>query len=121
MLKRVVSVLFVGGLSFLAFVVSALAVEAGAEAGGMSGETQKWIVICAGFGMAIATVAGAISQQRGLTSALDGIARNPSAAGQMVTPMIIGLAMIESLAIYVLVVVLIVLFRNPLLEYLIKQ
>lgn len=109
MLKKAVLVLFVGALSSLAFVVSALAAEAGGEAGGVSGDAQKWIVICAGFGMTIATVAGAISQQRGLTSALDGIARNPSAAGQMVTPMIIGLAMIESLVIYTLIIAFLIL------------
>ena len=109
MLKKAVSVVLVGALYSLFFVVSALAAEAGGKTGEVSGEAQKWIVICAGFGMAIATAAGAISQQRGLTSALDGIARNPSAAGQMVTPMIIGLAMIESLVIYTLIIAFLIL------------
>ncbi|MBW2059761.1 MAG: ATP synthase F0 subunit C [Deltaproteobacteria bacterium] len=68
-----------------------------------------WVVLSAGFAMAIATLGGAISQGKGLTAALDGIARNPSAAGQMVTPMIIGLAMIESLVIYTLIIAFLIL------------
>jgi F-type H+-transporting ATPase subunit c len=109
MLKKTVVVLFTGAISSLAFVVSALAAEAGAEAAGAAGEARMWIVLSAGFGMAIATAAGAISQARGLSSALEGIARNPSAAGQMVTPMIIGLAMIESLVIYTLIIAFLIL------------
>ncbi len=109
MLRKAFSVLFAGALSSLVFVVSALAAEAGAGGEGGGGEARMWIVLSAGFGMAIATAAGAISQQRGLTSALDGIARNPSAAGQMVTPMIIGLAMIESLVIYTLIIAFLIL------------
>jgi F-type H+-transporting ATPase subunit c len=107
MLKKAGSVAFAGALVSLAFVVSALAAEAGVEAAG--GEARMWIVISAGFGMAIATVAGAMSQAKGLTAALDGIARNPSAAGQMVTPMIIGLALIESLVIYTLIIAFLIL------------
>jgi len=109
MLRKVVSILFAGAISSLAFVVSAFAVEASGEAVGVSGGARMWIVLSAGFGMAIATAAGAISQARGLSSALEGIARNPSAAGQMVTPMIIGLAMIESLVIYTLIIAFLIL------------
>jgi F-type H+-transporting ATPase subunit c len=46
-----------------------------------------------------------------VAAALEGIARNPGAAGKIVTPMIIGLAMIESLVIYGLVVALILVFK----------
>ena len=58
----------------------------------------------------------------GLTPAdsLDSLARQPEAEKAITRTLFIGLAMIESLAIYVLVIVLIVLFRNPLLEYLLK-
>jgi len=48
------------------------------------------------------------------------LARQPEAEKSITRTLFIGLAMIESLAIYVLVIVLIVLFRNPLLEYLLK-
>lgn len=57
---------------------------------------------------------------RAISQALDAIARQPEAEKPISRLLFIGLAMIESLAIYVLVVVLIVLFRNPLLEYLLK-
>jgi len=55
-----------------------------------------------------------------IAHAMDALARQPEAERSIMRTLFIGLAMIESLAIYVLVVVLIVLFRNPLLEYLIK-
>jgi F-type H+-transporting ATPase subunit c len=65
------------------------------------------------FGLAIAAIGGAISQSRGIRSALEGVARNPGASGTITTVMIIGLALIESLVIYVLVVCLILLIVNP--------
>ena len=49
---------------------------------------------------------------------LEALSRQPEAERSIMRTLFIGLAMIESLAIYVLVIVLIVLFRNPLLEYL---
>ena len=52
--------------------------------------------------------------------ALDALSRQPEAEKSISRTLFIGLAMIESLAIYVLVIVLIVLFRNPLIEYLLK-
>jgi len=54
-----------------------------------------------------------IGQGLGLKGATEGIARNPGASGKITTTLIIGLAMIESLAIYALVVALILLFVNP--------
>jgi F-type H+-transporting ATPase subunit c len=107
MLKKAGSLLVLVMVVSLAFVVSALAAEAGAGDGG--GDARMWIVLSAGFGMAIATAGGAIGQSRGLSSALDGIARNPGAAGQIVTPMIIGLALIESLVIYTLIIAFLIL------------
>jgi F-type H+-transporting ATPase subunit c len=57
---------------------------------------------------------------RAVSQALDSLARQPEAERSITRTLFIGLAMIESVAIYVLVVVLIILFRNPLLEYLLK-
>jgi F-type H+-transporting ATPase subunit c len=62
----------------------------------------------------------ALAMGRAITQALDALARQPEAERSISRTLFIGLAMIESLAIYVLVVVLIVLFRNPLLQYLLK-
>lgn len=61
----------------------------------------------------VAAFGASIGQGIGLKGATEGIARNPGAAGKITTTLIIGLAMIESLAIYALVVALIILFVNP--------
>lgn len=62
----------------------------------------------------------ALAMGRAISSALDALARQPEAEKAISRTLFIGLAMIESLAIYCLVVALIILFRNPLLEYLLK-
>jgi F-type H+-transporting ATPase subunit c len=110
MLKKLWLMLGVIFGTIFSFSMVAMAAEEGAAAA-LPPEVKMWIAIAAGFGMAIATVGGAISQSRGIVSALDGIARNPSASGQMVTPMIIGLALIESLVIYTLVIELLLVFK----------
>ncbi len=67
----------------------------------------------AGFGIAIAAFGCGIGQGLGLKSAVEGIARNPEASGKIMTTMLIGLAMIESLCIYALVVALLLIFVAP--------
>ncbi len=62
------------------------------------------VAIGAGFAIGIAAFGGALGQGRSISSAMDGIARNPSASGKITTTMIIGLAMIESLVIYALLI-----------------
>lgn len=74
--------------------------------------------VIAVLGIAIGVLLPALAMGRAISSALDALARQPEAERAIMRTLFIGLAMIESLAIYVLVVVLIVLFRNPLLEYL---
>jgi F-type H+-transporting ATPase subunit c len=69
--------------------------------------------IACGIGVGIAALGTGIGQGLGLKGATDGIARNPGASGKITTTLIIGLAMIESLCIYALVVALILLFVNP--------
>jgi F-type H+-transporting ATPase subunit c len=76
--------------------------------------------VAALFAIALGVFFPAMAMGRAISQALDAIARQPEAEKSISRLLFIGLAMIESLAIYVLVVVLIVLFRNPLLEYLIK-
>ena len=58
------------------------------------------IIITAGLTIALTATAGAFAQSRAIIAALRGIARNPGAAGKIFTPMILGLALIESLVIY---------------------
>ena len=74
----------------------------------------------AALAVAIGVIAPALAMGRAISQALDALARQPEAEKTIMRTLFIGLAMIESLAIYVLVVVLIILFRNPLIEYLIK-
>ncbi|HCH61652.1 MAG: ATP synthase F0 subunit C [Deltaproteobacteria bacterium] len=62
------------------------------------------IAMAAGLAIGVAAVGGALGQGRAAAAALEGIARNPQASGKLFTPMIIGLALIESLVIYALVI-----------------
>lgn len=68
------------------------------------------LALAAGFGLPIAVLGAAMAQGRIGASALEGIARQPEAAGRIQTTMIIALALVESLAIYALLVSLILLF-----------
>ena len=87
--------------------VSAAATSAGGT------ELIKWTIITAGFALAIAAAFGALGQSRGLAAAVEGIARNPSAAGEIRGNLILGLVLIESLVIYVLLISLILFFVKP--------
>lgn len=58
----------------------------------------------AALGLGIAAMGGALAQGRTAAAALEGISRNPAASGKIFTPMIIGLALIESLVIYALII-----------------
>ena len=76
--------------------------------------------VIAALAIALGTLGPAIAMGRAITQALEALARQPEAEKSITRTLFIGLAMIESLAIYCLVIVLIILFRNPLLEYLLK-
>jgi F-type H+-transporting ATPase subunit c len=76
--------------------------------------------VVAAMAIALGTMLPAMAMGRAISQALEAIARQPEAERSILRTLLIGLAMIESLAIYCLVVVLIILFRNPLLEYLLK-
>jgi len=76
--------------------------------------------LAAVFGIALGVSLPAYAMGRAIGSALEALSRQPEAEKSIMRILFIGLAMIESLAIYVLVIVLIILFRNPLLEYLLK-
>lgn len=76
--------------------------------------------VVAGVVIAIGTMLPAIAMGRAISSALEALSRQPEAEKTITRTLFIGLAMIESLAIYCLVIALIVLFRNPLLEYFLK-
>ena len=88
------------------FVASmAFAEEAAGTVAHSGGTTlQSCLAITSGLAIAIATFGGVFAQSRAATAALEGIARNPGAANKVQTPMIIALALIESLVIYALVI-----------------
>ena len=114
---------WLGGILSLILVGLGAAAQAGAIDAASGPAEKGWssffliTVLTGGFAMAIASAFAALAQGRAVAAALDGIARQPSAAGRIQTAMIIGLAMIESLAIYVLLIVLILFFANPFLKY----
>jgi len=89
-----------------------------AAAQGPAVATGGWVgpfaVIAAGIGMALAAGLCGLGQGRAVAAAVDAMARQPAAAARIQTAMIIGLALIESLAIYVLVVAMILLFVQPI-------
>lgn len=85
---------------------------------------MHWFVlgstVAAVLAIAIGVSLPAYAMGRAISQALDSLARQPESERIVMRTLFIGLAMIESLAIYVLVIVLIVLFRNPLIEYMLK-
>lgn len=109
-------------LSTVAFMsVAALAMAA--EPAVVNPETGRNVLDAAGLGtlaaataigMAIAAFGCGIGQGLGLKAACEGTARNPEAGNKITTTLILGMAFIESLAIYALVVNLILLFVRPL-------
>ena len=102
LLRKCWAVLMVSSASLLLWVPSAFAQAA--VAGDNEFTVKKFIAIAAGFGIAIAAFGGAYGQGRAVAATLEGIARNPQASGKMFVPMILGLALIESLVIYSLVI-----------------
>ncbi|WP_417913088.1 ATP synthase F0 subunit C [Candidatus Electronema sp. TJ] len=72
-------------------------------------------LVCFSAAMSIGVTgfAACFGMGRGVESACNGIARNPEAKGPITTAMILGLALIESIAIYGLVIAFILLFANP--------
>ena len=71
-------------------------------------------VTAAGFGIGIAAFGTGIAQGIAVKGAVEGTARNPEASGKIMVTMLIGLAMIESLCIYALVVALILIYAYPM-------
>ncbi len=78
--------------------------EEGAAAAAGGSNVKTFIALAAGFGIAIASFGGALGQGQAIAAGLEGIARNPSAQNKIFIPMIVGLALIESLVIYALVI-----------------
>lgn len=67
-------------------------------------DSQAMLALSAAIVLGAAAIGGAAAQGKAAAAALEGIARNPAASDKLFTPMIIALALIESLVIYALVI-----------------
>ena len=79
------------------------------------------IAIACGFGIGVAALGTGLGMGNAINGALQGTARNPEAGGKIMTTMIIGLALIESLCIYALVICFILVFKIPDMGALFQQ
>ena len=100
-MRRIGSVLWMGlGLVLLANPAFA---EVAAEGGG-----GLWyrglIALAAGLGLGLAAFGAALGQGRATAAAMESIGRNPNSADRIFTPLIVGLALMEALALYALVI-----------------
>jgi F-type H+-transporting ATPase subunit c len=73
-------------------------------------------ILVAGVGILLGTIIPALVEGRAVLKALEGMTRQPQAAGDLRTTLLIAMALLESTAIYVLLVILILIFANPLLD-----
>jgi len=101
------------GVVLMLVAATGWAAEPAAKEGAGGGWVGPFAVLAAGVGMAIASGLCGLGQGRATAAAVDAMARQPGAAGRIQTAMIIGLALIESLALYVFVIAAILLFVQP--------
>lgn len=73
--------------------------------------TEMVLAICIAFSLAIAVTAGAISQSKAISTGLEAMARQPEVTSAIRNSMIIGLALIESLVIYMLLICILLLMK----------
>ncbi len=99
----------------LALSTVAFAAEGGAAASGGANIALICIAAAAALAVGIPALGCGLGMGTGIGGACSGIARNPEASGKITVTMIIGLALIESLTIYGLVISLILLMANPFL------
>ena len=73
-------------------------------------------ILVSGVGIVLGTAIPAIVEGRAVLKALEGMTRQPDVAGQLRTTLLIAMALLESTAIYVLLILLVLIFANPLLD-----
>ena len=100
MKRTIVGFLAVMGAALLA--TPAYAQEA---AGGAAYSTVNWVALTAGFSMAIASAVFGLAQGRAVAAACEGVARNPGARPGIQCFLILGLVLIESLALYTFAII----------------
>ena len=92
-------------LSYVFMALSAMCFAVPAFAQGAAAGTTNWVAITAGFSMAIASAVCGLAQAKATGAAAEGLARNPAARPGIQLALILGLALIESLALYTLVII----------------
>jgi len=73
-------------------------------------------IIVSGVAILLGTLTPALVEGRAVLKALEGMTRQPEAANDLRTTLLIAMALLESTAIYVLLICLILIFANPLLD-----
>jgi F-type H+-transporting ATPase subunit c len=81
-----------------------LATPAFAETAATGGAERGLIALAAGLGLGVAALGTALGQGRATAAAMESIGRNPNSADKIQTPLIIGLALMEALTLYALVI-----------------
>jgi len=91
---------------FMAMAVLCFAVPVFAQGGeAAASSVVNWVAIASGFSMAFASGICALAQGKATAAAAEGLARNPAARPGIQLALILGLALIESLALYTLVII----------------
>jgi F-type H+-transporting ATPase subunit c len=90
------------GTAALVMLIASPAFAQGMDA--TRADRDKWLGLGAALAFGLSALGGGIGQGRASGAALEGIARNPQAYNRIFTPMILGLALIESLVIYGLLI-----------------
>jgi F-type H+-transporting ATPase subunit c len=78
-------------------------------------------IICASATTAIGSIAPALAEGRAVSTALNSLAQQPDASSTITRTLFVGLAMIESIAIYCLVISMILIFANPFWNHVVTQ
>ncbi|HXY55390.1 MAG TPA: ATP synthase F0 subunit C [Nitrospirota bacterium] len=112
-MKRKIAAIMLLVFSLMLIASASFAAEAGAAPESAKLSFFATVALASAIGIGIAALGTGIGMGLGIGRAVEGIARNPEASGKIMTTMIVGLALIESLAIYTLVVVLILLYAKP--------
>jgi F-type H+-transporting ATPase subunit c len=89
----------------LTFIVLMFTTPVFAQEGAAAGAGPNWVAIVSGFAMALASSVCGLAQGKAISAACEGLARNPGAAPAIRFALLLGLALIESLAIYTLVII----------------
>lgn len=111
-MKKLAVVALILGI-FLAVPLFAAPEAGGAQNGTQNGGSQViylWAIVVGGAALTLAAAVGAIAQSKAIVAVAESISRNPAASGVLRTTLILGLAFIESLVIYVLLIDLIIFF-----------